>query len=232
MTTFSFQPEQWPFPQWLGPYSPSRGTQNSGFRFHYQRLGTWVTGEDENEFWQIQDSPELRVLSQIVINNWGGGRVLFLPNGFVIKPLQESDTGKRVLIGRFKGQVVLERPDGSIFNMSALGSISPGDPWPGPRTTGLECIILPNGALDCAWDQTTLYGSIQNRKQLFGPNYQLADGFRIARRGESQGRVRLTSNGHVITNRKIAGDWLTNYVGKISTDAWPHEQNWIGNGHP
>ena len=90
MSGFTFHPMSQPFPQWLGPFSPARGTR-SGFRFHREKLGTWVGNDSEMSFWPIIDCGGAREIAKLVRNKWGGGRVLFLPNGFAVKPLQNDD---------------------------------------------------------------------------------------------------------------------------------------------
>lgn len=229
MTTFSFQAERSPYPRWWGPFSPARGTY-SGFRFHYRQIGTWVENEHGREFWPLVDSPGVRALARLVLDHWRGGRVLLLPNGLVIKPLQGNDeVGRRVLIGRFQGPVVLKRPEGGVFDLSNPGKLAPGDPWPGPKTTGIECAIQPDGSLQCSWYHPTSWGRDEVREQLWGPERQLANGFRKARPQDSGGRVRVTANGHVITNRQESdGTWQALYVGRIAPESWPHRQNWMG----
>src|ERR1700730_17051381 len=108
MRSFTFKTESTPFPRWLGPFSPARGTR-SGFRFHQGLLGTWVSDDEGMSFWPIVDSQGARDITILVRGEWGGGRVLFLPNGFVVKPLQADDEiGQRALIGRWRGAIVLE----------------------------------------------------------------------------------------------------------------------------
>lgn len=229
MTTFSFEVERKPFPRWLGPFSPARGTY-SGFRFHQRRLGTWVESEQMREFWPLLESPGARSLARTVLDDWGGGRVLLLPNGFVIKPLQgDYEVGRRVLIGRFRGAVVLERPEGGVFDLSNPGQIAPGAPWPGPKTTGLECAIQPDGSLACNWYHPTKTGRDEVRALLHPPDRLLASGFRKCRPSDTGGRVRVTANGHAITNRQERdGAWVSLYVGRIHPDSWPHRKEWIG----
>lgn len=229
MTAFTFQPEVSPFPRWLGPFSPARGTY-SGFRFHYGRLGTWVTNPVGLEFWPIIDSRSAQALAQLVLAHWGGGRILLLPNGFVIKPLQgDHEVGRRVLIGQFRGPVILERPEGRDFDLSNPGELNPGDPWPGPKTTGIECTIQLDGSLDCAWYHPTLQGRDEVRCRMQGPDWRLAGSFRRARPGVSGGRVRVTANGHVITNREERdGTWISLYVGHIAPESWPQRKEWVG----
>ena len=105
-------------------------------------------------------------------------------DGHVIKPLQRDDeVGEYVLVGRFLGAVVLERPEGGAFDLMRPGSLAPGACWPGPRTTGLECAIQPDGSLDCTWYHPTEWGREMIRMQLHPADCQLASGFRGAGRG-------------------------------------------------
>lgn len=227
--SFSFQAERAPFPRWWGPFSPARGTY-SGFRFHNRQMGTWVENAHGREFWRVEDSPSLRALARLVLGHWHGGRVLLLPNGLVIKPLQgDFEVGRRVLIGRFQGSVVLTRLSGGVFDLGNPGKLTLGDPWSGPKTTGLECAIQPDGSLWCNWYHPTSMGRDEVRDQVWGPDPQLAKGFRKARSQDSGGRVRVTANGHVITNRQESdGKWHTLYVGQIVAQSWPHQRHWIG----
>jgi len=226
---FTFGAMALPFPRWWGPFSPGRG-KYSGFRFHESRLGTWVGNERGREFWPLVASAGADALACLVLNHYGGGRVLLLPNGLVIKPLQrDSEVGQRVLIGRFHGTVVLERPDGSTFDLSAPGGVVQGATWPGPETTGLECAIQSSGSLECEWSHPAAWGETGVREVLHPPDGLLAHGFRIARPGEQSGHVRVTANGHVITNcQDRYGRWVSMYVGAISLVSWPHRGEWIG----
>jgi len=226
MTTFQFEPESTPYPYWLGPFSPARGT-STGFRFHYRKLGTWVNAPNSREFWVIKDSSAVRKLSNNILHHWNGGRILFLPNGLIIKPLQDYEVGKRVIVGRFNGPITLQKPNGQLFDMSVPGRITPGDMWPGPNTTGLECILKDNGALICIWQRPTNEGSEIEEVVIQGPDPQLRSAFQRARPGDSAGRVRVTANGHIITNREERGYWRPMYIGQISPKNWPHREIWI-----
>jgi hypothetical protein len=228
MSEFTFRPERPPFPRWLGPFSPARG-QYSGFRFHSRRLGTWLEGRHGREFWPVMDSGAVRTLGRLVLDHWHGGRVLLLPNGFVIKPLQrDGEVGKRVLIGCFSGPVRLERPAGDVFDLSMPGRLTPGQRWIGPKTTGLECVIQADGSLECEWYHPTNVGRESVREVVCGPDALLARGFRAARPRDPAGRVRLTANGYVITNRQDPdGSWVTLYVGRISVRSLLRRSTWI-----
>jgi hypothetical protein len=229
--SFTFEPEPRPFPQWMGPFSPARGIK-SGFRFHEGRLGTWVSTQTGNAFWQTVDCQGARSIASLVRAEWGGGRVLLLANGFVIKPLQDEEVGRRVLIGRFHGSIVLARPNQSTFDLSRPGNLTPGDVWPGPSTTGLECAIQQNGSLICSWYHPTPLGRDEISEQLHDSDSSLAAGFRRARPGNHGGRIRVTANGHVITNRQDEnGDWRTIYVGRIDPTNWANWQRWIEREH-
>lgn len=223
----NFQPARKPFPRWLGPFSPARGT-STGFRFHDGRLGTWVESDEGRAFWQIVRSQGASALARLVLEHWGGGRVLLLPNGIVVKPLRDEDVGRRVAVGLFKGPIQLEMPDGGIFDFSAPAGVAPGRPWPGPRTTGLECAIQPDGSLRCYWYHPSQYGRDEVMDVLHPPDGVLALGFRRARPADTGGRVSVTANGHVITNRQEPdGTWLSLHVGMIKPGTWMHRKSWI-----
>lgn len=225
--SFLFRPAARPFKRWMGPFSPARG-KYSGFRFHAGRLGTWVADDEVRAFWSIVDSPGVRVLQRLVIEEWGGGRVLFLPNGYLVKPLQgDLERGRRALIGQFSGRIVLERPDGRPFDLSAPG-ISPGHEWPGPKTTGLECRVDGDGVPICSWYHPTEYGRDEIDRGLTHPVPGLAAGSRVCRPRDLGGRVRITANGHVITNRlESDGSWVALYVGWIDPASWGDWRSWI-----
>jgi hypothetical protein len=225
----TFEPTPWPFPRWWGPFSPARGTR-SGLRVRQGWLYAWVQDSEGREFWPALDSPGVRGLIRLVLDRWRGGRILILPDGSVIKPLQdEEEAGIRRLIGLFDGPIVFERPDGGTFDMSDPGDLEPGDPWPGPATTGLECQIRPDGSLTCTWYHPAPWGRDEVRERLTGPDPALARGFRRCRPGETAGRVRVTENGHLITNVQDGqGRWIPCYVGWISPEAWPFRSEWIG----
>jgi len=225
--SFLFRPAARPFRRWMGPFSPARGTR-SGFRFHGGRLGTWVEDREVRGFWSLKASPSVRALQKLVIDEWGGGRVLFLPNGYLVKPLQgDHERGKRSYIGRFSGRVMLERPDGSEFDLSSPG-VTPGRPWPGPKTTGLECYVDRAGSPVCSWYHPAEYGRDEIERRLASPDPILAEGFRLCRPGDIGGRVRITANGHVITNRQERDQsWTTLYVGWIDPASWGDWNHWI-----
>jgi hypothetical protein len=212
----------------MGPYSPARGSR-WGFRFHQGRLGTWVVEEEVSEFWPIVDGEGSRAIQSLVLGTWRGGRILFLPNGYIVKPLQaDVEVGKRVLIGRFQGALVLERRNQPVFDLSNPGNLLPGELWPGPTTTGLECVIQADGSLVCYWSHPAPEGSDKVSQRLHGPDPSLAKGFRLARKGETGGRVRITANGHVITNYKVQNNpYKSFYVGYINPNLWGDWKHWI-----
>lgn len=228
MSAFQFAAAERPNSQWTGPFSPARG-KYSGFRFNAGRLGTWVKSEHDRCFWAVRDSPGTRALSDLVLNTWGGGRVLFLPNGFVIKPLPgDEERGQRVLLGTFGGSIVLEHSDGDVFDLSKPTGVLPGGFWPGPSATGLECAIDSTGALKCNWYCASEWGRDEFASVIHGPDARLAAGFRKARPGNSGGRVRITAHGHVITNRQaFDGTWTTLYVGVVTSSIGSDWEEWV-----
>lgn len=226
--SFSFEPFLRPYARWMGPFSPARGTL-SGFRFHHGRLGTWVQDTAGREFWSIPDGSGVRALQRLVLDEWGGGRVLFLPNGLVIKPLPgEEERGQRQVLGRFKGPILLEMPNQDLFDLAAPWESEPGSRWHGPRTIGLECVMHSDGSLHCKWYHPAKYGRDEEEHVLLGSSTVRASGFRACRPGQSSGRVRVTANGHIMTNRqKDDGTWVSLYVGWINPEAWGDWDHWI-----
>jgi hypothetical protein len=92
----------------------------------------------------------------------------------------------------------------------------------------LECALQPDGALVCTWYHPTAYGRDEISHQLRGPDGSLVSGFRRARPGDTGGRVRITANGRVITNRQLQnGDWVSMYVGQIDRSEWADWSMWI-----
>ncbi|NLH98675.1 MAG: hypothetical protein GX446_04180 [Chthonomonadales bacterium] len=226
--SFSFTPCRQPYPAWNGPFSPARGNY-SGFRFHYGQFGTWVTTNSGREFWTAC-GPGARAVAAAVLPIWRGGRVLLLPNGYAIKPLQDTQTGQRVLIGVWSGPVVLRSPDGVVFDLSSPKTTHIGGPWPGPDTTGLECYLaVADGSIRCTWYQQDRHGRIERTARLGIAGSMLAQGFAKCRPAESGGRVRVTANGHIITKRRERnGAWRCLYVGHIAADLWGDWSAWIG----
>ena len=216
-----FEASARPFKLWSGPYSPARGNA-SGFRIRGKRLGVFVNRDDAQEFWTVEPSVGVDALIELVSRHWTGGRILLLPSGLVIKPMQnESEAGKRVVLGRLSGRLMLQRPDGNRFDMAAPPNLVPGGRWPGPSTTGLECSRDHQGKLICKWD-LPIDGEDWDtkrrmRKELRGADGFLAAGLRKARPGETGNcRVRLTFHGHITTNKELPGNvWEPRYVGHV-----------------
>lgn len=229
--SFSFRPQQEPFPRWMGPFSPARGT-NSGFRFNSRRFGCWLTDDVGREFWPLARSGGVTALESLVLGEWGGGRVLLLPNGYAIKPLQDEDVGKRALIGHWAGEVVLQTPGVLEFNLARPTGLAGGSNWPGPGHLGLECYLkATDGALSCQWYHPAAYGREMIKQQLRGPDRALATGFKACRPGDDGGRVRVTANGHIITKKKQRdGSWVTLYVGFVPPGSWGNWSHWIEGG--
>jgi hypothetical protein len=201
----------------------------SGFRINRGRCGTWVEAAGGSSFWEIEPCEGADQLSLLMQREWGGGRVLLLPNGFAVKPLHsEDERGAIVLIGRFSGSIVLMQPDGTRFDLSRPSTLQAGDPWPGPKSTGLECALQNDGAITCNWYQTLATRSGYITEQLRGPDRVLAAGYQAARPGEVSGRIRVTANGIVITNRRLSDEgWSALYVGAVEPSSWNDWDHWI-----
>jgi hypothetical protein len=223
MSSFQFLAEKAPFPQWLGPYSPSRGNM-CGMRVRSGQFGAWISSRHHIAFQPFVETTGGRLLGALVEHQWGGGRVLLLPTGHVIKPLPEPhNRGRRVLIGRFTGGLILPMAGGRTVDLLRPG-LRPGDRWLGPHMGGLECIIGGDGALRCDYTHPTQYGDETTSAFVNGPNATLAAGFRTCRMADASGRVRVTESGHVTTMRDAGGGvWDCLYVGWVDHRTWA---NW------
>lgn len=230
--TFTFIELESPFPRWLGPYSPARGTRH-GLRVTGGQIGVYVQDRlaGESEFWTITDCEGSRKLHGVIREHFRGGRILILPNGFVIKPLQSYvERGERALIGRIQGAICFS--GSTLFNLAKPDNLEPGDIWLGPDTIGLEGYFnTKNGHLSCRWYHPLEYGR-DNESILIPDSAHLVDGFRKARPGSYGGRVHVTAYGHVFTKEK-GNDmvWESYYVGRIDVSKWPRDSNWIVRNH-
>ena len=219
-----FFPSESPFPYWTGPYSPARG--NSGFRVKNGQLGTWVNTDEGRSFCVALRTEGVIKLTELVRANWQGGRLLFLPSGLIVKPLQqENEAGMRVVVGYFEGGLKLETDRGA-FDFSST-DFTPGEVWRGPGSVGLECTLKSDGSLVTSWQRPTGYGAEKYSERISLANSDLISGFRKARPHDSGGRVRITVCGHVITNRETKDGWKAFYVGRVDVDKFSNWQRWI-----
>ncbi|HXF52180.1 MAG TPA: hypothetical protein VNM43_10910 [Dehalococcoidia bacterium] len=176
------------------------------------RLGAW----HHWQFWPLLETPGVRALRELVSTFWGGGRILLLPWGDVVKPLQDDqDIGKRVLIGHYSGSIVFDRPEGRPLELGVDTPTDPGAPWDGPHHVGLECTIDPTGTLACTWYHPSRLGWSGVRHRLWGPDSALARGFRKARPYHSGGRVHVLPGGIVVTMVQRGANWEARVVGRI-----------------
>ena len=225
MEELHFNPASPPFKFWLGPYSPRRG-KNSGYTVRGSSgngiLCTQVQDDNLQETWDVVSNGVDQIVELVQRNFHGGGGISILPNGFVIKPLQDDqELGWRKIIGEIHGVVVLRKSDNSLFDFRDLNELKPGDVWEGPKTTGLECTIRANGSLDCTWSRQTQFGEKEVKEILRGKDLELRVGFHKARPNDSGGRVRVQASGHVFTNRQIGYEkWSAHYVGYIDPGTW------------
>lgn len=217
-----------PFDRWMGPYSAARGLRH-GLRFHGGDLGVWVNGGSGSNFWTVLSNSSVERLSRTVLQTWGGGRLLLLPNGYIVKPLPGDDErGKRVIVGTFSGPLVLANDDEDEFEFSDPPNQKPGARWDGPSTLGLECVMETDGSVRCDWYHPNDYGRMSDNAVLAGPSTARARSFRAARPGESSGRVHFTPNGHITTNVQIRPDvWEARYVCYVDPEDLGDWSHWI-----
>lgn len=225
-----FTPEAFPFAFWEGPYSPSRGAY-SGFRIRGGTLGAWIESADRQSFCDVQQSDGMKQLTRLVSQHWTGGRLLFLPSGHIVKPLQnEDERGLRVVVGKYEDSFRILSGGQWIDLLCPMLSIAAGSVWKGPGTIGLECILQVDGTLTTSWDLLADHGTEKHEHLIAGPNRLLAEGFRAARPGDLAGRVRVTAGGHILTKRKTRDVWATYYVGRLNTGILKNWNDWKRRG--
>ena len=218
-----FTPETSPFPYWVGPYTPARGSY-SGFRIRGGMLGAWVSSDDGQIFCEVQQSDGVKRLTDLVTKHWLGGRLLFLPSGLVVKPLQNDDErGVRVVVGRYEGSFLVRVGNNWLDFLAPSLGIAAGSIWDGPGTIGLECSLKADGSLSTSWEAPSEFGSERHQQVISGPNNALLTGFRTARPSDEGGRVRVTVGGHVMTKKELRNGWKTFYVGRV---ALHNPRNW------
>lgn len=229
MAGFVFRPRSGPFPEWSGPFTPSTG-KRKGYRVLYHGFGAYVSNRYGSEFARVLECPGLEPLMHLVRRQWGGGRLLILPNGMVVKPHQdrEDDRVNRSLLGSISGSIVLGLWNGSRLDLARLDHLTAGDRWPGPDGGHLSCKINPSGALRCTWYHPTTVGRDYVEHELRGADRALAEAFREARDGATAGRVQVCYGGYVITRGSSwAGTSECRYVGRIDPDDMGDWETWI-----
>jgi hypothetical protein len=205
---FEFEPL--PFSEWRGPYKPGRGTM-TGLRVRWESIGAWFNGT----WWPLVPTTGTRKLVQLVQSRWGGGRILLLPWGDVVKAPQGTPPSH---IGRWRGSVAFMTPYGHFDIKERAIRLSPGDLWEAPHHIGLECIITERGGIFCEWDLLVPRGTETVRKELWRPNRDLAQGFREARPCDTRGRVHVLPGGVVVTVASSVDGWETRFVGMVDTE--------------
>ena len=227
----SFTPMNLPFPMWLGPYSPRRGTY-SGWRVNGGRLVATVYSRGRQENWQAVEDDGIKALCRHVSWHFGGGRVLILPSGHVVKPDQEG-WRQRYVIGSLCGIPRLHNASGGVFDMSGPKGISPGQMWPGPASTGIECVIRTKGQMTSNRVFDLGNGEEEEALQVVSSACHIWRAFREVRHANG-GRVRVTCLGVILTNHNHGSrhrpDWSTHYLGTIDLDDWRHHNEWVGTG--
>lgn len=171
-------------------------------------------GSGEAE-WVFESNSSVERFIRAVSAEYGGGRLLFLATGQVIKPCNaEDETCMRVLAGTFKGSLLFAGPDGEMFDLSEPGCDTAGEDWTGPSTIGLECVLKEDGRLTCEWKHPE---GLYSNACVYGPSPALANAFRKARPGAVSGRVHLMPHGHVVTKWQAGyGRWKCSYVATLN----------------
>jgi hypothetical protein len=207
-----------PFTRWWGPYSPRRGRMGLSLRggeITVREPASDGTGDAE---WILMGGSSVDRFIRAVSAEFGGGRLLFLPSGHIVKPCNtEDETCIRMLVGTYRGSLCFEGPDGDEFDLADPCCGGSGEEWTGPNTIGLECVLKEDGCLQCEWKHPE---GLYSNACIFGPSPALASGFRKARPGDVSGRVHVTAHGHVYTKWQAGyGRWRCSYVGTVDPRA-------------
>jgi hypothetical protein len=224
MTTLQVQLLGPPFQRWVGPYSPRRGKSGLSLRLDgISSIEPAMSGSGEIG-WKLQESSSLERAILAWRRSFGGGRLLFMPTGEILKPLSEEDErNKRVLVGRFSGspRFVADDSGRSICDLASPDVLRRADAWTGPHAIGLECILKVDGSLHCEWYGPAEEGHIIQRTCILGPSRNRFIGFRMVRPRDSGGRVHLTACGHLYTKwltgtpQDRVREWRCAYLGKV-----------------
>ena len=236
VTVFQFTPLGFPYPLWHGPYAVVPGRSN-GMRVRRGAIEAQLWRNGYCETWVIDDSPGARSLVALVQASYGGGRLLLLPNGAVIKPVPRSSEGERRLLGHWWGSLTLVSPFGQRIctteaNVLAHArsdsprSIRPGDPWPGPATTGLRCRLDPSGSLFARTWQASQWGRTEVEYPIAAANSLLSMCYRLAGGHGSGGSVRLLEGGHVVMPYHDTDGGMARYVGYVLPSSLPSISDW------
>jgi len=220
----NFRPYQPPFHQWMGPYTPATGF-TSGFRVLQNSLGCHEVDDSSQFFCTAEESPGVRYLIDHVRTHFGGGRVLFLPNGLVIKPCNRGyDVGRRVVIGEYSGDLRIFTSEG-FRNFSDEQIQNPGTRWYGPQTIGLAIILEPRGCGYIKWNLSNRYYDEEHREPFDWIGSQVVESYQRVK-GRT-GRVRISVNGHAFTKVEEGTRWQTYYLG-IADSEFVNWQQWAG----
>lgn len=236
MSGFQFTPYPAPYPHWHGPYAVVLG-QSNGMRVRRGAIEAHLLRDGYRETWVIDESPGARSLVAVVQAAYGGGRLLLLPNGAVIKPVPGCSDGERRLLGHWWGTLTLVSPLGQRIctteaNMlvqppnGSPRSLRPGDPWPAPSTTGLRCRIDASGALFAKTWQASRWGRSEVEYPVTAPDRLLSLCYRMAGGHGSGGSVRLLEGGHVVMPNHSMDGGLARYVGYIPPSCLPSISDW------
>lgn len=205
------------FPQWKGPYSPARGV-NCSLRVRDSRLWGFNSATFGVEAMQ-SPCAAANELADFVATRWGGGRILIVPWGHVIKPFGDDDCIRRVVIGRWVGP-------GPFSHLRANPKLEPGQRWSGPHTSGLECRFKADASLANSASTPTNYGAIEQEFTVSQPSPDLRKAFQRSRAGDANGRLRVHEDGAVTTPTE-EGEV---FIGEIEKSRLaPLEHSWIGN---
>ena len=212
--------QQKSFPYWKGPYSPARGV-DTGIKVKDGEIGAWCYSSNNLEFFSFEQSPGSKELKKCVSKNFGGGgRIVILPNGFVIKPLAD-ETGYRKLIGKIEGEIEISL-DSGIFSFGPNVTLKSGSIWKGPYGGGLECKVLEDGSIMSSSKEPHELGKIEAEFQLTGANPTFFNQVeQIKKKLGDFGRLHFWYGGHLTAPEHQV------YIGCVKTNVFDTEKVWI-----
>ena len=217
-----FIPVKFPIPYWSGPYSPAAGKM-TGMRVRKGYAGAWCDTIVGLKFFHFEKSNGADSLSSLVKVNFNdGGRIVILPNGYVIKPENDKvKVGYQRLIGKIKGEITIPQ----IYENFVLGPTSKfeaGSKWKGPHGGAIRCTIKDDGSIHTKWSVPNDKGASEYKKQLTGPNLTLLSQVEsIEKKIGAKGRVYYWYGGHLTT----ADHQL--YIGKVACNTLDANTDWF-----
>ena len=217
-----FIPVKFPIPYWTGPYSPAAGVK-TGTKVKFGYAGAWCDTKVGLKFRTFEKSEGADLLSKLVINEFnGGGRIVILPNGYVLKPENDDDAvGYQRLIGKIEGDIIFPLIKEN-FKLGPAIEFELGSKWEGPLGGAVKCTVGDDGAIHTSWSVPCETGAKEYHKQLTEPNIALTGQINeIKRKYGDFGRIYYWYGGHLTTAKH------ERYIGKVNCNSLDSKTEWF-----